>query len=154
MAKKIVRLTESDLSKLIRRVIKEQEIDYTGITDAMKNGLIGKTSQFTPSGGKPTQFKITEIITPTDLTKPRILTIKGTTGMVTTDGFTPNVVTKEVYVSYRCVTSSDKDKTAPITYQGTMNSPQNVKGTLTKGLVNNIETSWCQKLPPMPSNFM
>ena len=156
MAKKVVRLTESALAKLIKRVILEQEIDYNGITDAMKKALIGAPTQLTPSGKSPIQFKITDVIVPAtlELSKPRMVTLKGTTGTYTENGFVPSSKSEEVYITYRCATSSDKEKTSPITYQGKMESPQSVAGRLTNGLVNNIETMWCQKLPPMVGGFM
>jgi len=158
MAKKIIRLTESDLTRLIKRVIMEQEIDYNAITTELKNMLVGKASQFFPSSGQPTQFQITSVDAPQDILKPRILTIKGTTGVATTDRFIPSPQPTEESVEYRCATSNDKEKTKPITRKAKMYVMASKRGlnggdgTLMQGLVNKIEQKWCSKLPAPPSD--
>jgi hypothetical protein len=154
---KVIRLTESELTRLIKNVIQEQEIDYEGITNELKTSLIGTPTQFTPRGKQGIQFKISDVKVPDDLlTKARTVTLIGSTGTYTQDGFIPSVEAKEVYVTYRCKTSSDESKSSKITYEASMMSLQGqgtLNGNMTMPIVNDIETIWCKKLPPMPNSF-
>jgi hypothetical protein len=56
--KKIIRLTESDLTRLVRRVIKEQQQQVAKPIDlaSLKSQVVGKKVQLTMTGTKPTSL--------------------------------------------------------------------------------------------------
>jgi len=154
---KIVRLTESDLTRLIRRVIMEQDIDVNGITNELKSSLVGRTSQFFESGKDVLQFEIIDITTNFDLSKPRTISIEGLKGMITDYGLTSNSDKVNFYIDYECKTSSSSEKNSPLTYAAKLMPDKSFdsykfnttyNGRLTKNLTEYIETNWCKKLPP------
>lgn len=154
MAKKIIRLTESDLAKLVQRVIMEQEVDYEGITNEVKNTLMGKATYFIPNGSSAVAFKVNNVTMPENVMKPRIVIMDGETGQNSTDKFYPSSNPVAVSVEYKCVSSSDPETSGPITKKAKMyvvsGKIKGGDGILNPKMVDFIESKWCSKLPTPP----
>lgn len=157
--KKVVRLTESQLKDVIKRVIKEQstEVDYNQISNELRSSLVGETSYFIPpGGGQPYGFKVESVSVPENILKGRTILINGLSGVVGNNRYIQSPDPANLFIEYSCKTSADEDRNKGIVISGkntslTVNPPkEGIKegvGTINTELANFIETTWCQKLP-------
>jgi len=82
MAKKIIRLTESDLEKIVRKVIQEQKIDVLATVGSSPEGTIGlenkqKVLTVTTQSGRTQKFIIETTHPVTVEPKPIYMVYKG-----------------------------------------------------------------------------
>jgi len=154
MAKKIIRLTESDLARLVERVIMEQVIDFEKISQDLKDELVGKTSVFF-STGQQFQYKIDDVTFPSSITKPRFVNIVGTKGVKPVDGqFRADADNPSIQIEYKCSTNADEPgNVSPESIRAKLYTDRGGRndGKITKGLAEAIEKNWCSKLPKPPS---
>jgi len=159
MVKRIVRLTENDLTRLVRRIIMEQDIDVKSLNDNLNAELKDATSTFF-MGKDIIQYMITNISGKFELyDTPRMVSITAKKGRLADGGgFNPSVDNIDFTIIYKCKTSSIPEKDLPITREAEFVSMKNIDsfksgithhGTLSKGLVDSIEANWCKKLPPI-----
>jgi hypothetical protein len=154
--KKVVRLTESQLKDVIKRVISEQttEVDYNQISNELRSSLMGETSYFIPpGGGSPYGFKIENVSVPQDILKGRTIVINGLSGVVGNNRYIQSPDPANLVIEYTCKTSANEERNQPV--NGSSNLTVNPAkegfkdgvGMINKDLANYIEATWCQKLP-------
>jgi hypothetical protein len=156
--KKIIKLTENDLSRIVKKVLVEQEsdINYQQISDELVNALKGAKSYFVPpKAGEPYGFEIEQVTVPSDAMGKKSISIIGKEGRVVGDDLTPVDKPIKLYIEYFCKTSLDQESNKGAVIDGGANlqlsqQKQGImdgKGRINKKLANFIETTWCQKLP-------
>ncbi len=152
--RKIIRLTESDLNRLVRRIILEQENDYDEITKKVADTLTGKATFFVPQGSDSVGFMVNGVTMPENIMKPRIVTMDGKTGMVGRDKFYPSSDPTDATIEYQCATTNDPETSNEITRKAKMivvrGAMKGGNGILNPKTVNFIEKEWCSKFPSPP----
>jgi hypothetical protein len=152
---KIIRLTESDLARIVKRVIKEEQgnSDFTELEKELQDAVVGKPFQISIPGKKAIQFKIESASAPKGDLKQiskRTLTFDGKTGTYYNDQMNYDSSSEDIIVSYKCQTSSEKiqDVTTPVPVKFMNRRGESNSGTFSPTGANVIEKAWCQKVAP------
>lgn len=155
--KKVVRLTESQLKDVIKRVIKETEqqpnIDFAELEKELQDAVIGKSFQISISKNEPVQFKIEKVTAPKEKLEDisgKVLQFEGKTGLFYNGKINYDPSSENIYVEYMCATSSEDIRELTQPQRVSFYKKGNMtKGTFSPGGANIIEKAWCQKVPPM-----